>query len=138
MATLTADDITYVRMMSGDTCPDEDVTDTFMQWLYDNKVPTKPLCMSDDPLAGLIVWVLKARVAKAQRLFDEDGENGARRVSQKRGFLEKDLATWKDECGLGGSLITIGTLDLGIDRDCSTAEYAAWGREYGWAWGYFG
>lgn len=140
MATLTPQEIEYIRAMSGDTCgcddPDDDscydVSDAFMQWLHDEKASLEPRCMSSDSLAGTIVEVLKVRVAKAQRLFDEDGENGTRRVSQKRGFLETDLKTWKEACGQGGSVITVSTFSLGLDVRCENPYVAYYGP---WWWG---
>jgi len=124
MPTLTAPEITYVRNMTGDNCPDYDVGDEFMQWLYDNRASTKPLCMSGDSLGGLMVWVMRARVARAIKLFDEDGEGGARSVSQKYDHLVKELERMERACGMGGGVITISTLDLGIDADCDTSGYA--------------
>lgn len=137
MATLTADEITLIRAMSGDDCGDYDVSDVLMQYLHDNMATTKPLCTSSIPLGGTIVWVLRARLAKAQKLFNEDGEN-TRSVKQKRDHIKEDLEMWEARCGMSGGAITVSTLDLNLDRDDPETEYARYGSDYTWLWGYFG
>lgn len=139
MATLTAAEITNIRMQSGDLCLDYDVTDEYMQWIHDNLASTAPLCLSSVPNGSDIVWVIRARLAKAVALFDEEGEGGSRSVSQKFTHLEKLLATWEARCGMDGGVVTISTFDMGLDTECETeysSQYAYW---RGWAWwGAFG
>jgi hypothetical protein len=137
MATLTADEITFIRAMSGDDCTPPEVSDVLMQYLHDNMATTEPMCITSLPLGGTIVWTLRARVAKAAKLFDEDGEN-TRSVSQKYDHLKEMLETWESRCGMSGGAITVSTLDLGLDRDDPETEYARYGSDYTWLWGYFG
>lgn len=133
MATLTVQEIAYIRMMSGDDCEVYDVSPVLLQYLHDSKATLAPLCMMADPLGGTIVWVIRARLAKAVKLFDEDGEGGSRSVSQKFDHLKDLLADWESRCGMSGGGITIGTLDLGIDSDSDGSEYAS--RLSYWSWG---
>jgi hypothetical protein len=136
MTTLTTADIEYVRMMTGDTCETYDVSDDMMQWLYDNKVSGAPLCMSGDSLGGLIVWVLRARVRKATKLFDETNAEGINKtVSQKYTHLKEQLVEAERGCGMDGGLVTIGSFDLGLDTE-SDSEYASYGSPSWWGvWG---
>jgi hypothetical protein len=138
MATLTAAEITNIRMQSGDICEDYDVSNEYMQWIHDNLATTAPLCFSSVPLGGTIVWVVRARLAKAVALFDEEGEGGSRSVSQKFTHLEKLLETWESRCGMSGGVITISTLSLGMDTPCEDSEYgSSLARRYIW-WRAFG
>lgn len=117
MATLTPSDVDYIRMMSGDDCgapEDYEVSDAQLQKLHDRGL-SMPTCACTDSLDLTVVLVLRVRVAKAAKLFDEDGDGGAGRVSQKRAHLEKDLARWEERCGLSGGVVGIGTLSMGLD-----------------------
>jgi hypothetical protein len=139
MATLTAAEITNIRMQSGDICEDYDVTDEYMQWIHDNLASTEPLCLSSVPLGGTIVWVIRARLAKAVALYDESGEGNAGSVSQKFDHLEKLLDKWETRCGMSGGVVTISTLDLGMDTDCDTEYGSPYAYYHGWYWwGAFG
>lgn len=132
MATLTAPEITHIRAMSGDNCEPYDVTDEYMQWLHDNRAASEPLCMSSDSLGGTILWVLRAREAKATNLFDEDGDGGTRNVSQRLANIQKLRERWEDMCGLSGGVITVGTLDTGLDLSAPSTEYASLPDDWGW------
>jgi hypothetical protein len=117
MATLTPSDIDYIRMMSGDDCgspEDYEVSDSRLQKLHDYGL-TLASCACTDSLDLTVVLVLRVRVARAAKLFDEDGEGGARSVSQKRTHLKEDLERWETKCGLSGGVVTIGTLSMGLD-----------------------
>jgi hypothetical protein len=133
MATLTADEITFIRAMSGDDCPTYDVSPELMQYLHDNAATTEPLCITSLPLGGTIVWVLRARLAKAQKLFNETGsDTNAGSVKQKRDHIKEDLEMWESKCGMNGGIVTIGSFDTQLDSDCDDSEYAS----YGWRWPY--
>lgn len=136
MPTLTAPEIAYVRMMSGDNCgPDYDVSDEMMQYLYDEKVSGEPLCMSGDSLGGLIVWVLRARVRKATKLFNESNELGTTSYSQKYQHLKEQLESAEAECGMGGTTFSLSTLDLGLDTECAEVQgLSTFPYPYSW-WG---
>lgn len=135
MATLTANEITYIRMMTGDTCEDYDVSDEFMQYLHDEKATIAPLCTFSDPLGGTIVWVLRARVMKATRLFDETGDGSATSVSQKYTHLKEQLAEWESRCGMSGGGVSFGSIDMGIDSDDEGSEYLSRiSHYYGASW----
>jgi hypothetical protein len=140
MATLTADEITFIRAMSGDDCanPEYEVSDVLMQYLHEYMATTAPMCLSSIPLGGTIVWVLRARLAKAQKLTDETGEGNAGNVKQKRDHIKEDLEAWESRCGMNGGVVTVSTLDLGLDRDDPETEYARYGSDYTWLLGYFG
>lgn len=136
MATLTPAEITYIRAMSGDDCTPYEVSDEFMQYLHDEKASGEPLCMSGDALGATIVWVMRARVRKATKLFDETNAEGVRKtVSQKYTHLKEQLAEAERECGWSGGVISVGTLDTGMDSDCNGSEYTPY--PYGWNWGGF-
>lgn len=135
MATLTADEITFIRAMSGDDCTPYEVGAEFMQYLHDNAATTAPLCITSLPLGGTIVWVLRARLAKAQKLFNETGDSNAGNVKQKRDHIKEDLESWEAKCGMNGGVITIGSFDMGLDVDCNGSEYATSPYWYGAWWG---
>lgn len=130
MPTLTAGQIEHIRAMSGDDCEDYEVSDERIQYLYDTFGSATPLCMSVDPLGSTIVWVLRQRVRRAIKLFDEDGEGGTRRVSQKYQHLVEQLKDAEAECGYG-PVITVSTFSLGLDATCEGSEYA---RYPWWGW----
>lgn len=132
MATLTAAELTHIRAQSGDDCTPYEVSDEYIQWLHDNRASEEPLCMSSDPLGATITWVLRTRVRKAVKLFDEDGEGGTRSVSQKYTHLKEQLAEAESQCGWGGGVITIGSFDMGLDEECDDSENASH-RLY-WPW----
>lgn len=128
MATLTAEQLEHIRAMSGDDCgPEYEVSDIRIQYLYDTFGTAAPLCMSQDPLGNTIVWVLRQRVRKAAKLFNEDGENGTRAVSQKYDHLKEQLKDAEAECGYG-PVITVGRLSLGLDTTCEDVDQ--WWSQY--------
>lgn len=130
---LSPSDIEYIRAMSGDDCgnPDDyEVKDPLLQKLYD-KALLWPACgCAANSLDLGVIQVLRVRVAKAQKLYNENVEGGSGSVKQKRDHLVEDLKRWEERCGLSGGAITIGTLDMGMDRDCEDSEYASW-RSWG-------
>lgn len=132
MATLTADEITLIRTLTGDDCTPYEVSDVMMQYLHDNMATAEPMCSSAIPFGGTIVWVLRSRVARAAKLFDEDGEGGTRSVSQKYDHLKELLEEWESRCGMNGGVITVGTIDLGLDLADPRTEYANLSDEWGW------
>jgi hypothetical protein len=119
MATLTPSDIEYIRAMSGDDCgnPDDyEVSDSLLQKLYDRALTWDACGCAADSLDLGVIQVLRVRVARAQKLYDESSPEGTRAsVSQKRAHLEKDLERWESKCGLSGGVVTIGTLSMGLD-----------------------
>lgn len=137
MATLTAAEIRSIRMQTGDLCEDYDVEDADMQWIHDNLATTAPLCMESIPLGGTIVWVIRARLAKAVSLYDESGEGNAGSVSQKFDHLEKLLEKWESRCGMDGGVVTISTFSMGLDSTCDNEYASIYAHRYNW-WGAFG
>lgn len=116
MATLTADQIEYIRMMSGDNCTPYDVDDTFMQKLFDRN-------LSDECLT--ITAVLKVRSINAASKVNESNAAGeSRSLSQKYQQIRSMLAEWESTCGEDGDPLTIGTIDLDIDTDSDNTEAA--------------
>jgi hypothetical protein len=80
-----------------------------------------------------VVLVLQVRVAKSVKLFDEttpDGVNAS--VSQKHKHLQDLLARWEEKCGLSGGVISVGTLDLGLDTECADSEYTSYASHWSW------
>jgi hypothetical protein len=112
MTVLTPSDINHIRQQSGDTCEDYEVSDSYIQYLHDRYGATTCDC---DALGVTIWWVLKTRVKKAIPLVNQEGEGGARSLSQKYDHLKEQLKDWEQECGLGSYAITIGTLSMGFD-----------------------
>jgi hypothetical protein len=130
MATLTADEIEYIRAMSGDVCETYDVSDVLMQKLHDRGLEMTCGCTAAEDVT--VVLVLRARVAKAARLTNESSEGVSTSYSQKYVQLKELLDQWESKCGLSGGTITIGTLDMGLDSDCSGSEYTRYPGLYGW------
>lgn len=133
MATLTTDEIEYIRDMSGDDCEDYDVTDEKMQKIYDRA--SAITCTCENPLDVTVVLVLQIRVAKATKLFDDtDAETGgARSVSQKYKHLKELLDRWETKCGMAGGSLSVGTLNLGLSAR-EGSDYSGWPNVPAW-WG---
>jgi hypothetical protein len=123
MATLTEDEIEYIRMMSGDDCEDYDVTDERMQKLHDRGLAMQP-CGCAAPEDVTVVLVLRVRVAKAAKLFNENVEGGSGSVAQKYTHLKELLDEWESRCGLAGGAVTIGRMNLGIDTPDDGDEFS--------------
>lgn len=117
MATLTSDQIEYIRAMSGDDCEPYDVSDALMQKLFDKS-------SSDE--CGAIVYVLRARVVKAAKLVNEsNAETGdSRSLNQKYQALKETLKEWETRCGMSGGTLEFGSFDLRIDTDCDDLRAA--------------
>lgn len=132
MATLTEDEIEYIRSMSGDTCtkadgsPCYDVSDVLLQKLHDRALTT--VCGCGDPLDIDVVFVLQVRVAKSATLYDESSseDGSAKSVSQKYKHLKEMLDAWEKRCGMSGGVIMIGRLSLGLDATCETENARYW------------
>jgi hypothetical protein len=123
MAELTEDEIEYIRMMSGDDCEDYDVTDERMQKLHDRGLAMQP-CGCAAPEDVTVVLVLRVRVAKAAKLFNENVEGGSGSVAQKYTHLKELLDEWESRCGLAGGAVTIGRMNLGIDTPDDGDEFS--------------
>lgn len=129
MAVLTPSEMYHIRQQSGDTCEDYDVSDSYIQYLHDRYGDSTCSC---DALGVTIWWVLKTRVKKAIPLTSTSNESGTTNLSQKYDHLKEQLKEWEQECGLGSYAITIGTLDLGMDSDCSDSENSSLYGRYSW------
>lgn len=118
MATLTADEIEYIRIMSGDNCVgDYTVSETLLQKLFD-RYGTE---------CGAIVEVLRARVQKAAKKVNQSNESGQSvSASQEYAQLSQELARWSQDCGLSGGVLEMGTLDLRLDTDDTDEDDDAW------------
>lgn len=135
MATLTADEIEYIRAMSGDDCgsPDDyEISDALMQKLHDRGLEMACGCTVAEDVT--VVLVLRARVAKAAKLFNESADGQSSTVSQKYDHLKELLSEWESRCGLSGGVITVGTFDLGLDKECDGSEYAPYPYRGYWNW----
>lgn len=114
MATLTSDQIEYIRAVTGDDCEPYDVSDTLMQKLFDR-------ASADECLT--IVEALRIRVAKASNLVEESRSDGeSRKLNQKASQLTTLLKQWSADCDVGEFTLDMGVLDQAIDTDCET-EY---------------
>lgn len=114
MATMTADEIEYVRVMSGDNCPDYDVSDVLMQKLWDRNG-------SDE--CSTIVYVLRIREAKSAVLVNQSTDGSqSQSLSQKHTQIRAMRQEWEQRCGMSGGTLSMGTFDLNIDADCDS-EY---------------
>jgi hypothetical protein len=135
MATLTADEIEYIRAMSGDDCTPPEVSDALMQKLHDRGLTMTCGCTAAEDVT--VVLVLQVRVAKSAKLFDETPpEGGSATVSQKHQHLKDLLSRWEEKCGLSGGTITVSPFDLGLDTE-SDSEYTPYGSYPSWwsVWG---
>lgn len=111
MATLTADEIEYIRAMSGDDCTPYDVSDGLMQKLFDSVTGNE---------CATIVSVLRVREVKAAKLVNEsNAETGdSRSLNQKYQALKELRKDWETRCGMSGGTLEFGSFDLNIDTDC--------------------
>jgi len=114
MATLTAEQITYIRETSGDNCTPYYVSDEFMQWLYDNKAG------SDD--CALIVHILRVMDAKTAPLTNEGSDGQSKSLSQKHQQIRALRAEWEERCGMAGPALGMSAIDLNIDTDCENED----------------
>lgn len=122
MATLTADEIEYIRAMSGDVCEPYDVGAEFLQKLWDKSG-------SDD--CATIVYVLRVREAKSAVLVNQsNGQTGeSMSLSSKHTQLVAQRQQWEERCGMAGGMVTAGAYDLRLDTDCTDLdEYAYFSR----------
>jgi hypothetical protein len=113
MAAMTADEIEYVRAMSGDDCLPYDVGATLLQKLWDRN--------SSDECAT-IVFVLRIREAKAAVLTNESSEGQSKNLSDKHAHIKAMRVDWEARCGMSGGTLSMGTFDLNLDADCD-GEY---------------
>lgn len=118
MATMTADQIEYLRAITGDDCTPYDVSDVLLQKLWDR--------MADDE-CGTTVELLRIRVAKAAKLVNSSNQNGQQRSSsQKYAQLRAMLSDWETRCGMSGGVLEMGTLDMRLDTDDEDTEAEEW------------
>lgn len=114
MATLTADEIEYIRAMSGDDCVPYEVSPPLLQKFFDKN-------SGDD--CGTIVFVLRVRVQKAAKLVSQSNESGqSQSLSDLHTHLTQDLALWEERCGMSGAVLVMGTFDLHLDTDDDDEE----------------
>lgn len=114
MATMTAAEIEYIRAITGDDCTPYELSDTFLQTLWDRS-------LFDECLTT--VEVLRVRVAKAAKLVNQSNESG-QSISSSQMFsqLKSMLNDWEDRCGVSGGVLEIGTFDLRLDTDDEDEE----------------
>lgn len=114
MAVLTAAQIEYLRAITGDDCTPYDISDTFLQTLWDR---------SSDDECLTTVEILRVRLARASKLVNSSNASGQQRSSsQKFAQLNSLLREWEDRCGLSGGVLEMGTLDLRLDTDDEDEE----------------
>lgn len=113
MATMTADEIEYVRAMSGDDCEDYDVSDTLLQKLWDR---------NDSDECATIVYVLRIREAKSAVLTTQSSDGESKNLSDKHRHIQAMRLAWENRCGLSGGTLSMGTFDMAIDADCEWLE----------------
>ena len=129
MAMLTSAGIEYIRAFSGDDTPQYEVSDVFMQTLRDRAEGISCTCTDANDIT--VVLVLRVRVAKAARLVDEQNEAAVQKsFSQKYKQLKELLLAAEKRCGMTGSGIAIGSLNLGIDT--TTVHGDETDYPYGW------
>lgn len=134
MATLTADEIEYIRAMSGDDCAPYEISDVLLQKLHDRGIGMTCGCSAAEDVT--VVLVLQVRVAKSAKLFDETPpEGGSATVSQKHQHLKDLLARWEQKCGLSGSVVTTSVFDLGLDAE-RNSQHASYGWRHSYWWEY--
>lgn len=135
MRTLTAAEIALVRLRTQDTCTPPEVSDDELQILYDD-IPNLS-CGCTNNIQTLIALTWDVRLAKTTPVFDEDGDGGARNVSQVYNHIKDQRDHWFALCGMDTKptpVITIGSFDTGLDSDCDGSEYSS---RLHWR-GYFG
>ena len=110
MATLTAPDIEYIRLMiSNATYP----TDANLQYFYDNQ--------ADSDLNKTVYYSLVALMSQAaQKVSASNARTGdSKSVNQYFDHLLKMVEDWGIKTGEGLPVATIGTINLGIDEENS-------------------
>lgn len=115
MTTLTANQLDYIHVESGEPGPSYEVPSATLQIIYDDTT----LGASD--LSRTIYFALSRRYALAAELVDKSNEvdNLSVQSSQKFDHLEKLLNRWGGITGLGGATVGVGVLNLDIDATCA-------------------
>jgi hypothetical protein len=118
--TLTADQKTDLRQLTGMECTPYDIADTVVQTLYD-----RAYALGEDTLtteAITVVSILERLWGQARIKVDQNGELQTEMRSQYFLNIEKMLKRWEAKAGMSGGIISAGTISLGLDQDEETNE----------------
>jgi hypothetical protein len=112
MADLTPDEISYIRFNIGDTnISSPRLSDTYLEYLFDNK--------ADSDVDKTIVWALRSLLGGAADEVQQSNQRTGDSKSRQQYFehLQSLLKKWEGITGEIGSLVTTGTINLGIDEE---------------------
>ena len=114
MADLTAAQITYIRTTIGDTATTPDLSDEFLEYLFDND--------ADSNVNYTIVYAIRALIGFASRKVAHTNSLTGETKQYQQWFehLKDQLKIWENITGLAGSTVgtvTTGTINLGIDEE---------------------
>ena len=111
MATLTADQITYIRANTGDaTFP----ADSYLQYLYDNQASSD----LDTTVYYALLAIYAQDKQKTSRSNNRTGDSKSE--NQYLDNLEDLIKMWAMKTGANIATATLGVLNLGIDEEDQT------------------
>jgi hypothetical protein len=111
-------ELNYVRVQAGDTSTSPLVSDTEIDYYFDNRTTASA---NNDKLDETIVWTLRQMKAKLQpKVSETHSETGVTKAAQQHfEHVCETLESWEKRTGLSGGIATIGTINLGIDEESS-------------------
>lgn len=111
---LTAAELAFVRVNSGDNCPTYDVDDLTIQAIYDNDLPAE---QGNGDLVRVIVFVLRRRWGIAINQVEMSG-TGVTRSGSTQAQIKRLLDYWEAQAGMGvNGVLTMGAIDADLDTD---------------------
>lgn len=115
---LSANDLLYIRNQIGDSSTSPLVTDTDMNYYYDNRVTATD---SNEKLDQTVVWSLRQLKAKLQsHVAQTHSETGVTKQGQQHfEHVCTSLVSWEKRMGMSGGKVIAGSINLGIDEEDS-------------------
>lgn len=114
MATLTANQITYIRNNTGDIDTSSPyLSDSYLQYLYDND--------ADSDLDMTVYFAIRSLLGiAAQKVSTSNSRTGDSKSNQQWFEHLKDLEkSWGMKTGANLGTVTAGSINLGIDEEDS-------------------
>lgn len=108
MATLTANELIYIRRNTGDSLIP---ADSYLQYIHDNQ--------ADSDLDTTVYYALLAVRADKAKMVSESNARTGDSHSRQQYFehLDDMIKDWGTRTGAGIPLVTTGTINLGIDEE---------------------
>lgn len=111
---LSSDEITYIRFNTGDTDTASPLlSDAYLNYLYSNK--------ADSDVDKTIVWALRSLLGLSADEVSQSSSRTGDSKSRQQWYehLQGLLSKWEGITGELGSLVTTGSINLGIDEEDS-------------------